>query len=263
MILSEALTFDDVLLKPKRSSIASRKDVNLKTKISKNIELNIPFVSANMNTVTESRMAIEMARLGGIGIIHRFIPIDKEAEEVAKVKRAENYVVEEPFTIRPDLSLKIVKNLIKRLDIQTFLVVDDYKKLLGILTKRDHIFESRENIKIGNIMTPLERLITGKPGTSLEEAKFIFQKHKIEKLPLVDTKGRLVGLITVRDLLHRLNSFALKDKRGRLLVGAAIGVGKDYLERAYALVEAGVDILVVDIAHGHLNICINAVKTLK
>jgi IMP dehydrogenase len=263
MRMSEGLTFDDVLLKPKRSAVVSRRDVEVRTRISRNVTLNIPIISANMETVTESKMAITLARHGGLGVIHRFLSIEAEAGEVEKVKRAENYVVEEPFTISPDATLKQARDLSRRLDAQTFLVVDAEKKLLGILTKRDYLFEENDDVRVRTLMTPRERLITGTPETTLEEARQIFRKEKIEKLPLVDAEGRLAGLITARDLLHRLNPLAVRDKKGRLLVGAAVGVRGDYLERAHALVEAGADLLVVDIAHGHLELCITAVKTLK
>jgi IMP dehydrogenase len=262
-MFQEALTFDDVLLKPKRSSVSSRKDIDLRTEIAKGITLNIPIISANMDTVTESRMAIAMARLGGLGIIHRFLPIEAQAHEVEKVKRAENYVVEKPFTISPDMTLKVCRQMSRTFDVQTFLVTDKENKLLGIITKRDILFEENEKKKVSELMTPRDKLIVGDENTTLEQAKEIFKTKKIEKLPLVDTEDRLVGLITARDILNRLNPLAVRDKKGRLLVGAAIGVRGDYLERADALVSAGVDILVVDIAHGHLEICLKAVSILK
>jgi len=263
MEIREALTFDDVLLVPKRSAVASRKDVDVRTRVSRNIAINIPLISANMDTVTESRMAIAMARQGGLGIIHRFLPIEAQAEEVKKVKRAENYIVENPFTISPDAPLKYAREMMGKLDVQTFLVVGEDKKLLGILTKRDVLFIDDDTIKVRNLMTPAEKLVTGTANTSLEEAKSIFRKHKVEKLPLVDEMGRLIGLITARDILHRMNPLVIRDGKGRLIVGAAVGVRGDYLERADALISAGVDLLVVDIAHGHLQVCIDAVKTLK
>lgn len=263
MHLTDALTFDDVLLKPKRSSVTSRKDVDVRTNISRNLTLNIPIVSANMETVTESKMAIALARHGGLGVVHRFLSIEAQALEVLKVKRAENYVVEEPFTIAPDVTLKQAKELGRRLDAQTFLVVDEAKKLLGILTKRDYLFEENDDARVRDLMTPRGRLIAGNPETTLEAARRIFQKEKIEKLPLVDREDRLTGLITARDILHRLNPLAVRDQKGRLVVGAAVGVRGDYLERADALAEAGANLLVVDIAHGHLEICLAAVKALK
>jgi len=263
MDIKEALTFDDVLLKPKRSSVLSRKDVDTSTRISRNIVLNIPVISANMDTVTESRMAIAMARSGGLGIIHRFNAIKDQVEEVLKVKRAENFTIDEPFTIGPEATLQEARELAGRLDIQSFIVVDEARKLLGILTKRDFLFEEDGSKKISDLMTPRQRLIVGSPGTSLEEAKEIFRKKKIEKLPLVDQDDRLVGLISVRDIMHRLNPHAVRDKKGRLAVGAAIGIKGDFLERADALVKAGIDILVIDVAHGHLELCLRAVKLIK
>lgn len=263
MQIPDALTFDDVLLKPKRSSVASRKDVDVRTSIAPGLTLNIPIISANMDTVTESKMAIAMARQGGLGIVHRFLPIEAEAEEVAKVKRAENYIVEHPFTIPPDATLKTCRELSRRLDIQTFLVTDKENRLLGILTKRDILFEDDERRKVSELMTPREAMVVGTAATTLEEARQIFRTKKIEKLPLVDDTNHLVGLITARDIMHRLNPLAVRDKKGRLLVGAAVGVRGDYLERADALVAAGADILVVDTAHGHLELCLNAVSRLK
>lgn len=263
MAFPEALTFDDVLLKPKRSSVASRKDADLRTTIARGLVLNIPIISANMDTVTESRMAIAMARAGGMGIIHRFLPIEAQAQEVEKVKRAENYTVERPFTIAPDMTLKSCRELSRRLEVQTFLVTDKEGRLLGILTKRDMMFEEDEQRKVEELMTPRSALVVGTAATTLEEAKEIFRTKKIEKLPLVDDENRLIGLITARDIVHRLNPFAVRDKKGRLVVGAAVGVRGDYLERADALVAAGADMLVVDIAHGHLEICLRAVSLLK
>ncbi|MBI1975208.1 MAG: IMP dehydrogenase [Parcubacteria group bacterium] len=263
MKMSEGFTFDDVLLKPRRSSVFSRKDVDVRTKISRNISLNIPIVSANMNTVTEFRMATAMARSGGLGIIHRFLSIDAQVEEVLKVKRAENFTIDEPFTVRPTTTLREVHELIRKLDVQSFLVVDGEEKLLGILTKRDLVFEEDAATRAEDLMTPRAKLVVGTPATSLEEAKEIFKKHKVEKLPLVDEDDRLVGLITTRDIVNRLNPFAVRDKKGRLVVGAAIGVRGDFLERADALVKAGTDLLVIDIAHGHLELCLKATKKIK
>lgn len=263
MEIKEALTFDDVLLKPKRSSVLSRKDVDTSTRISRNIVLNIPVISANMDTVTESRMAIAMARAGGLGVIHRFNTIKDQVEEVMKVKRAENFTIDEPFTIGPDSTLQEARELANRLDVQSFIVVDEGRKLLGILTKRDFLFEEDGSKKISGLMTPRQKLIVGSPGTSLEQAREIFKEKKIEKLPLVDKDDRLVGLISVRDIMHRLNPLAVRDKKGRLAVGAAIGIKGDFLERADALVKAGTDLLVVDVAHGHLELCLRAIKLIK
>lgn len=262
-MIKEALTFDDVLLVPKRSAVFSRKEVDVSTKLTKNIKLNIPIISANMDTVTESRMAIAMAKLGGLGIIHRFLPIEKQVNEVIKVKRAENYIIDDPFVISPETKLSQAKIIMKKFDIQSLLVVDKERKLLGILTKRDFLFEEDESKKISQLMSPRKKLIVGNPKTSLEKAKEIFKKFKIEKLPLVDKNNKLTGLITAKDILHRLNPLAVRDKKGRLLVGGAVGAKGDYLERTEKLIKAGVDLIVVDIAHGHLEICLKAVKEIK
>lgn len=261
--IQEGLTFDDVLLKPQYSQVDSRRQVSLKTKISPHITLNLPIISANMDTVTESAMAIAMARAGGLGIIHRFLPIEKEVEEVQKVKRAENFVVEEPFVVEPNFTLRKVKELSKKHDVQTFVVVNKERKVLGILTKRDYLFEKDETKLVKELMTPRSRLIVADRGTSLEKAQEIFKKNKVEKLPLVDKNDCLLGLITAKDILNHLNSLAVRDKKGRLMVGAAVGIKDDYLERAQELVKAEVDLLVVDVAHGHLDACLKAVQTLK
>lgn len=261
--MKKAFTFDDVLLVPKRSAVVSRKDVDLRTTLAPGITLNIPIISANMDTVTESRMAIAIARAGGLGIVHRFLSIEDQAGEVAKVKRAENYIVEQPLAVSPNLTLKAVRELSRRLEVQTFLVTDEKRRLLGILTKRDTLFAENDRIMVGELMTPRANLITGTPETTLEQAKEIFRIYKVEKLPLVDSSDYLIGLITARDIMYRMNPLAVRDPRGRLLVGAAVGVKGDYLERADALSGAGADLLVIDIAHGHLETCLEAVRRLK
>ncbi len=263
MKFTEGLSFDDVLLKPARSAVISRKDVDLSCRISPNIALKTPIISANMDVVTESPMAIAMARAGGMGVIHRFLTIKAQTEEVLRVKRAENYTVEKPFVVRASTTLKGAKREMAKHDIHSFMVVDEGRKLLGLLTKRDFIFESDETKTVSALMTPRKKLIVGLPDTSFAQAEAIFRKHKVEKLPLVDKNNKLRGLITARDLLHRKNTLAARDKKGRLLVGAAVGVKDDYLERARALVASGADLLVVDIAHGHLEICLKAVSHLK
>ncbi|MEM2188838.1 MAG: IMP dehydrogenase, partial [Nitrososphaerota archaeon] len=189
------LSFDDVLLIPRRSSIRSRKEVDTRSRFTRGIWLNIPIVSAAMDTVTESRMAITMAREGGIGVIHRFMPPQKQAEEVSKVKRAENIVIEKPATIRPDATVREAKELMEFLGISGLLVVDDQGKLLGIITRRDVLFEDYGRL-VRSCMTPRSDMIVAKEGISLEEAREIFRSHKIEKLPIVDDDGRLKGLIT-------------------------------------------------------------------
>ena len=257
------LSFDDVLLVPRRSSIRSRKEVDTRSKFTRRIWLNIPIVSAAMDTVTESRMAITMAREGGIGVIHRFMPPQKQAEEVSKVKRAENIVIEKPATIRPEATIKDAKDLMSFLGISGLLVVDDHGKLLGIITRRDVLFEDDRKL-VRDCMTPKNEMIVAREGVSLEEAREIFRSHKIEKLPIVDDEGRLKGLITSVDLVKReAYPNASRDSKGRLLVAAAVGVKERELERAQLLVEAGVDALVVDVAHGHSEMCIEMVKRLR
>jgi len=257
------LSFDDVLLVPRRSSIKSRKEVDTRSRFTRKIWLNIPIVSAAMDTVTESRMAITMAREGGIGVIHRFMPPQRQAEEVSKVKRAENIVIEKPATIRPDATIKEARDLMGFLGISGLLVVDDHGKLLGIITRRDVLFEDDRRL-VKDCMTPRSEMIVAREGVSLEEAREIFRSHKIEKLPIVDDEGRLKGLITSIDLVKReAYPNASRDSKGRLLVAAAVGVKEKELERAQLLVEASVDALVVDVAHGHSEMCIEMVRRLR
>ena len=258
------LSFDDVLLVPRKSSIRSRKEVITRSRLTKKTWLNIPIVSAAMDSVTESKMAITMAREGGIGVIHRFMSPLRQAEEVSKVKRAENIVIEKPFTVNPEMSINEAKKLMKRHDISGLLVVDSENKLLGILTRRDVIFEDDDQKRVKDCMTPRKDLIVANPGITIEEARELFRKHKIEKLPIVDEEGRLKGLITSVDLVKReAYPNASRDSRGRLLVAAAIGVKEQELDRAKLLIEAGADVLVIDVAHGHSEMCIEMIKKLK
>ncbi len=262
--MRQGLTFDDVLLVPKRSAVVSRSHVSTATRLTRRIRLNIPIVSANMDTVTESRMAIAMARAGGIGIIHRFMPIERQALEVQRVKRSESYVVENPYMVSPDTKIRAVRALMEEWDTGGILVVDHDNHLLGIITTRDLLFLEDDDKPVAEVMTPRERLITAPPGTTMEEAKRILWQHRIEKLPLVYEDDTVAGLITAKDIVNREKyPLATKDEKGRLRVGAAIGVRPGYLRRAEALLEAGVDVLVVDIAHGHSDNCINAVKELR
>lgn len=263
-ILSEdGLTFDDVLLVPQRSGVISRKDIDTSTQLTPKIKLAIPIVSADMDTVTEAEMAIAIAQQGGIGIIHRFMPIVKQVGEVEEVKRLEAWIIRKPYTIGPNATLAEAHEVMERHN-TSLMVVDKEKKLLGILTHRDLKFEDNLKKRVSETMTKGKDLVTAPPGISLEKAKTLLHKHRIEKLPLIDRQGKLVGLITARDLLKRIKfPKATKDGEGRLQVGAAIGVKKDYLERAQALVSAGVDLLVVDIAHGHSDLAINTVKAVK
>ena len=261
MEIKEGLTFDDVLLVPKYSNITTRSQTDLRTKLSKNISLNIPLVSANMDTVTESAMAIALAREGGIGIIHRFLTVEEEVEEVLKVKRSASVMIENPYTISPDQSAQDAINYMNEKGVSGLLVVKD-SKLAGILTHRDVMFESGSNKMIRDIMT--KDVITAKPGINLTEAKEILRQHRIEKLPLVDEKGQVKGLVTSKDITHNENyPNASKDKKGRPLVGAAVGVKGDFMERTEALLEADADAIVVDIAHGHSENAINTIRNIK
>ncbi|SPC33359.1 IMP dehydrogenase [Candidatus Nitrosocaldus cavascurensis] len=263
--IREGLTFDDVLLVPKRSSVVSRSHVNLRTRLSRRINLNIPIVSANMDTVTEANMAIAMAREGGIGIIHRFMSVEQQVNEVRKVKRAENIIIEQPYTIRQEQSLAEAIELMEEYNVSGLLVVDSDGKLVGILTRRDIMFERRTGAgekRVYDAMT--KNVITAKHTITLEEAKEILHKYRIEKLPLVDEHNRVKGLITAKDILRREQyPLAAKDRKGRLLVGAAVGVKGDYMERTERLLDAGADVIVVDIAHGHSENAIDAIKKIK
>lgn len=264
MYIPTALSYDDVLLVPKKSNIKSRHDVETGTKLTKNISLKIPIVSANMDTVTESEMAIAMALEGGIGIIHRFCDIAKQVSEVKRVKRKQNIIIANPFTISSNATLGEFKDRAAELGCSSFLVSDDGLILLGIITRRDVVFCSDDNTLVKDIMTPQEKLIIAPINISTFEAQRILRDNKIEKLPLVDANFQIKGLITEKDIMRNSNNVqASKDNLGRLLVGAAIGVRGDYLERALALTEAGVDVLVLDIAHGHSSNALEAIKIIK
>lgn len=259
-IRQKALTFEDILLIPQYSEVLP-KEVDIKTILTRNIKLNIPFVSAAMDTVTEHQAAIKMARLGGIGIIHKNMDIASQAKEVSRVKKSESGVINEPIHLKPDDTLQIANNLMHEYKISGFPVVGENDQLVGILTNRDLRFENDMTKKVADVMTKAP-LITAPKGISLDEAEKIFHQHKIEKLPLIDENGVLSGLITIKDLKKRKefpNSF--KDQYGRLGVGAAIGVGQ--YDRAEALIDAGVDVLVLDSAHGHSKGIIDTVKTIK
>ncbi len=259
----EGLTFDDVLLAPRRSSVRSRREVETKTLLSRHLELKVPIVSAPMDTVTEHAMAITLARAGGIGIVHRFLPIEQQVEEVLRVKRSESIIIEQPYTLRNDQRLKDARRLMAQYGVSGLLVVDGHGKLLGILTARDIQFERDPEKSVGEIMTQLKDLVTAPYDVSPKEAERVLHEHKVEKLPLVDKEGKLRGLITSKDMLS-LEQYpnASKDEKGRLLVGAAVGVKSGYLERAKALHDAGADVLAVDVAHAHSNITIDAVRTI-
>lgn len=258
-----ALTFDDVLLVPKYSEIHSRGAVSTATQITPEIQLNIPIISSNMDTVTEAAMAVEMARAGGIGIIHRFLTIDRQVSEVSRVKRAESFRVDDPVTSLPETPLKLAIAQMRERETSGLVVVDANGLLAGILTHRDLDLADDLSGSVASLMTPRERMVTGTPSISRDEARKLLHKHRIEKLPLLDDNGKLVGLITARDILkERQHPNASKDKRGRLRVGAALGVRSDDLERAEKLLHVGCDLLVVDIAHGHSDLAINMVRKL-
>ena len=262
MDIKEGLTFDDVLLVPKRSPVISRTQTDLKTKLSRNITINIPLVSANMDTITESGMAIALAREGGIGIIHRFMTIGDQVDEVLRVKRSESVMIEQPYTIKDDMKVHDAKKMMREYGVSGLLVETEDRTLDGIITNRDIIFEKNMERKIAELMT--KNVITAKYGTTMEQAKEILHKHRIEKLPVVDDKKRIVGLITSKDIMKMDQyPFASKDKKGRLLVGAAVGVKGDFLERTEALLDAGADTIIVDIAHGHSDNAINTVNMIK
>ena len=248
--VKEGLTFDDVLLIPAKSDVLPA-DICLKTRLTNRITLNIPLLSAAMDTVTESDMAIAMAREGGAGVIHKNMSIDRQAEQVDRVKRSENGVITNPLFLHPDNYVYEAEDLMHKFRISGVPICDENKKLVGIITNRDMRFISDYNIKIGEVMTK-DKLVTAPVGTTLEEAQAILHLHRIEKLPLVNEKGILCGLITIKDI-EKASKYpnSAKDAKGRLICGAAIGVTKDVVERAGALLDAGADFLVMDSAHGH------------
>ena len=262
MEFKEGLTFDDVLLVPKFSDITSRSQTNLETKLSKNISLNIPLISANMDTVTEYSMALVMAQQGGLGIIHRFLTIEEETNQVLKVKRSGSVMIENPYFIGPDKTVNDAISYMGEKGVHGLLVMDSESKLVGILTRKDVAFESESNQLVKDVMT--KDVITAKPGINLDEAKQILHKHRIEKLPLIDDSGLVKGLITSKDITN-IENFpqASKDKKGRPLVGAAVGVKGDFMDRTESLLEAGADVIVVDIAHGHSENAVNTVGHIK
>jgi len=259
--IPEGLTFDDVLIIPARSDVQPV-DVDVTTRFSRNISLNIPVISAAMDTVTESKMAIGLAQQGGIGIIHRNLPVEIQAEEVDKVKRHESGMIVDPITIRPKDKIAKAQELMKKYRISGLPITDEHNRLVGIVTNRDLRFETRLDLAVEEVMT--KDLVTVPTGTSLEQAEEVFHKHKIEKLLMVDGQRHLKGLITYKDILKRIQyPNAAKDSYGRLRVGAAVGVGEDVLDRAAALIKANVDVLVLDTAHGHSQRVMDRIKLLK
>ena len=261
-VLQKALTFDDVLLVPAHSAILPR-DVSLSTRLTRKLTLNLPLVSAAMDTVTEARLAIALGQEGGIGIIHKNLKAVDQAAEVSKVKRYETGVLKDPITIGAAMTVREVLALTRQHRISGLPVVDG-NRVVGIVTNRDLRFESRLDETVGNIMTPRERLITVKEGASLEEAKALMHQHKLERVLVVNDDFELRGLMTVKDILKSSeHPFAAKDELGRLLVGAAIGVGEGNKERAEMLAEAGVDVIIVDTAHGHSEGVLKSVQWVK
>ena len=259
-----ALTFDDVLLVPRRSSIRSRHAVNTHTQLSRRLTLAIPVISSNMDTVTESAMAQAMARMGGIGVLHRFMTVDRQAAEVQRVKRAEGFMVENPYSIAADATVQEARTQLAEHNIGGLLVCGPQGEVLGLVTTRDLLFEPDPNRPVVQVMTPRERLISAELGASMEAARDKLHSHRLEKLPVFDHAGGLHGLITAQDII-KIEQWpdATKDERGRLRVAAAVGVRPSDLDRAAACVQAGADALVVDIAHGHSDTALGMVRSLK
>ncbi len=261
-IIQKALTFDDVLLVPAHSTVLPR-DVSLRTKLTRNITLNIPLLSAAMDTVTQSRLAIALAQEGGIGIVHKNMSAQAQAEKISKVKRFESGVVKDPVTVSPEMTVREVLNLTKKFKISGLPVVKG-NQLVGIVTNRDLRFETRLDQPVRDIMTPRERLITVKENAQLEEARSLMHKHRIERVLVINDAFELRGLMTVKDILKsNEHPYACKDDQGRLRVGAAVGVGEGTEERVALLAEAGVDVIVVDTAHGHSQGVLDRVQWVK
>ncbi|MGA1731077.1 MAG: IMP dehydrogenase, partial [Steroidobacteraceae bacterium] len=262
-IVQEALTFDDVLLVPARSDVLPR-DVDLSTQLTRGIRLNLPLVSAAMDTVTEARLAIALAQEGGIGIVHKNLPAAGQAREVARVKKYESGVIKDPITVRPEATIREVIELTRAKGISGLPVTSDGNKVVGIITHRDIRFEDQLDLPVAQVMTPLERLVTVGEHASREEVLLKLHRHRIEKVPVVDEAGVLKGMITVKDIQKaRDYPRACKDDQGRLRVGAAVGTGADTAERVAALVEAGVDVVVVDTSHGHSRGVLDMVAKIK
>ena len=262
-VVQKALTFDDVLLLPAHSNVLPR-EVSLKSKLTRGITLNIPLVSAAMDTVTEARLAIALAQEGGIGIVHKNMPPKAQAAEVTKVKRFESGIVKDPITVTPDMKVRDVLKITQQHKISGLPVIDGSGRVVGIITNRDLRFETKLDQPIRNIMTPRERLVTVSEGAGREEAMALMHKHRLERVLVVNEKFELRGLVTVKDILKSTeHPDACKDEHGRLRVGAAIGVGEGTEERAEALIEAGADVIVVDTAHGHSKNVLDRVKWVK
>lgn len=264
MAIPLGLSYDDVLLIPQKTDISSRSLVDTSTLLTKNIKINIPIVSANMDTVTESEMAITMALNGGIGIIHRFLTIEEQVAEVEKVKHSDGFMVDEPRTLFPDDNLEKVYDLVTRHGNTGFVVTNNNGKVLGMLSKRDYIYETNLKLIVEKLMTRREKLITARVGVDRQTARKLFAKYKIEKLPVIDKDGILMGLVTAKALNNEIRyPVSARDKKGMLLVGAAVGVKQEDRNRARELVAAGVDVVVVDVAHGHADSALEMTRYLK
>lgn len=261
-ILKEGLTFDDVLLVPAYSEVLPR-EVSTKTQLTKQISINIPLVSAAMDTVTEAQLAIALAREGGVGILHKNMSIEKQAEQIRKVKRSESGLIVDPVTLHPDATIGDALKIMRENKIGGIPIVDHTKKLVGILTNRDLRFEKNMKKKVSEAMTK-DKLVTAQHGTDLLKAEKILQQYKIEKLPIVDKSKKLIGLITYRDILqYKSHPFSSKDHMGRLLVGAAVGITADVLTRVEAILHSGVDVITLDSAHGHSKGVMDTIKKIK
>ena len=262
-VVSTGLTFDDVLLIPQRSEVLP-KDVCLKTKLTRGIELNIPIISSAMDTVTESRLAIALAHQGGVGFIHKNMSIEEQAEEVRRVKLYQNGMISDPVTLSGDITIAEANDKCKHYKVSGFPVVDENGVLTGIITNRDMKYRVDQSVKVCDVMTGRDKLITAPVGITLDEAKEILMQHRIEKLPIINEEGVLCGLITIKDIDKTMSyPNSCKDTQGRLRCGAAVGIGADTLARVTALVEAGVDVITVDSAHGHSLGVINTVRQIK
>lgn len=262
-VVSTGLTFDDVLLIPQRSEVLP-KDVSLKTKLTRQIELNVPIISSAMDTVTESRLAIALAHQGGVGFIHKNMTITEQAEEVRRVKLYQNGMISDPVTLLEDVTLEEANEKCKNYKVSGFPVVDEFGILKGIVTNRDLKYRNNHTLKVSEVMTGRDKLVTAPIGITLDEAKEILMNHRIEKLPLIDENGVLRGLITIKDIDKTMSyPNSCKDEHGRLRCGAAVGIGLDTMERVSALVNAGVDVITVDSAHGHSLGVINTVRQIK
>ena len=261
---NKGLTFDDVLLLPKRSPVTSRQEVDTSTRLVGDIRLKLPVISANMDTVTEAIMAIAMARAGGIGIIHRFMTPEAQAEQVRLVKRTHGYIIEKPYAITPEASIDQAEAAMRHWQVSGLVVIDAEGRLLGLLTRRDLDFYPLHLTQVRQVMTPRARLVTAGPQVTPEQARQLLYENRVEKLPVVDENDLLLGLITARDLMKFEHyPLATVDGKDRLRVGAAVGVTENELKRAEVLLKAGADLLVVDIAHGHADHCLRMVKKLK